>query len=197
MVAPRIAPQVAILAGSDADLPVMQDAAAVVEALGIEFQVEVVGADHSPRRAVEYAASAEARGIKVIIAGSGPAGHLPGVVAGFTSLPVIGVPIGASPDGGAASLLATAQMPEGVPVATVGIGAARNAGLLAAEILAVSDTALRRRVQDYKRALASRVAFDADELIAGSLLTRGTRSHDDRALFAPGDEGDLGAAEQV
>jgi 5-(carboxyamino)imidazole ribonucleotide mutase len=187
---------VAILAGSDADLAVLREAEAVLEALGIEFRVEVVAADHSPRRAVEYAASAEERGITVIIAGSAAAGHLPGIVAGSTPLPVIGVPIAGAPSGGPASLLATAQMPDGVPVATVGVGAVRNAGLLAAEILGASDATLRRRVRDYKRGLALRVAFDADELIASSHLIMGT-ARNDRALLASGDEGDLGAAEQI
>jgi 5-(carboxyamino)imidazole ribonucleotide mutase len=162
---------VAILAGSDADLAVLREAGAVLETLGIEFQVEVVGADQSPRRAVEYAASAEERGITVIIAGSAAAGHLPGIVAASTALPVIGVPIAGAPSGGPASLLATAQMPEGVPVATVGVSAARNAGLLAAEMLGIADSALRRRLRDYKRSLAQRVAFDADDLISTSRLS--------------------------
>jgi 5-(carboxyamino)imidazole ribonucleotide mutase len=161
---------IGILAGSDADLALMHTAAEVLASLGVATEVEVVGADHSPRRAVEYAAVAERRGIAVIIAGSQAAPHLPGVVAGFTPLPVIGVPIAGSPANGSEVLLAAAQMPEGVPVAAVGVGAARNAALLAAEILGVADGALRQRVRTYKRELAARVAFEEDDLIPGSAL---------------------------
>jgi 5-(carboxyamino)imidazole ribonucleotide mutase len=163
---------IGLLAGNDADLALMREAKDLLAELGIDCELEAVGADHSPRRAVEYATTAERRGIAVIIAGSRAAPHLPGVVAGFTALPVIGVPVAASSAGGSEALLATAQMPEGVPVATVGVGAARNAALLAAEILGISDAALRQRVHAYKRELTSRVAFEEDDLISGSALAQ-------------------------
>jgi phosphoribosylaminoimidazole carboxylase PurE protein len=139
-------PLVGVVMGSDSDLPIMLEAVKVLDTLEIPFEVTVSSAHRSPERSAEYAATAASRGLKVIIAGAGLAAHLAGVMASKTSLPVIGVPISAGPLKGLDSLLSTVQMPPGVPVATVGLDAARNAGLLAAQILAVSDPALAERL---------------------------------------------------
>jgi 5-(carboxyamino)imidazole ribonucleotide mutase len=138
--------QVAIIMGSDSDWPVMQAAAAVCEEFGVAYEAEVVSAHRMPREMVDYASSAESRGLRVIIAGAGGAAHLPGMVASLTPLPVIGVPVPLKALDGMDSLLSIVQMPAGVPVATVGIGNARNAGLLAMRILGASDAALRERL---------------------------------------------------
>ena len=138
--------QVAIIMGSDSDWPVMQAAAAVCEEFGVPYEAEVVSAHRMPREMVDYASSAESRGLRVIIAGAGGAAHLPGMVASLTPLPVIGVPVPLKALDGMDSLLSIVQMPAGVPVATVGIGNARNAGLLAMRILGASDAALRAQL---------------------------------------------------
>jgi 5-(carboxyamino)imidazole ribonucleotide mutase len=138
--------QVAIIMGSDSDWPVMQAAATVCEEFGVAYEAEVVSAHRMPREMVDYASSAESRGLRVIIAGAGGAAHLPGMVASLTPLPVIGVPVPLKALDGMDSLLSIVQMPAGVPVATVGIGNARNAGLLAMRILGASDASIRARL---------------------------------------------------
>ena len=140
---PAGAPLVGIVMGSDSDWPVMQAAAAALEEFGITFEVGVVSAHRMPQEMVDYGTSAVARGLKVIIAGAGGAAHLPGMLASLTPIPVIGVPIAVGTLDGMDSLLSIVQMPAGVPVATVAIGNARNAGLLAARILGVADDDLR------------------------------------------------------
>jgi phosphoribosylaminoimidazole carboxylase PurE protein len=145
---------VGIVMGSKSDLPVMEKAGEVLERFGIEHEIEVMSAHRQPERVSEYARSAEERGIKAIIAGAGLAAHLPGVVAAHTTLPVIGVPLFGEPLSGADALYSCVQMPPGVPVATVGIGAAKNAALLAVQILATGDGSLRSRLQEFKRDLA-------------------------------------------
>ncbi len=145
---------VGIAMGSDSDLPVMEKAGGVLDRFGIEFEIEVMSAHRNPRRVAEYAASAEDRGLKVLIAGAGLAAHLPGVVAAHTVLPVIGVPLFGDALAGADALYSCVQMPPGVPVATVGIGGAKNAGLLAVQILAASDDSLRAKLRELKEDMA-------------------------------------------
>jgi 5-(carboxyamino)imidazole ribonucleotide mutase len=142
------APQVGIIMGSRSDWPVMEHAAQMLEKLGVPYEAKVVSAHRTPKRLYEYASSAEARGIKIIIAGAGGAAHLPGMAASMTNLPVLGVPVPATALQGQDALLAIVQMPGGVPVGTLAIGkpGAINAGLLAASILALSDPELRGRV---------------------------------------------------
>jgi len=148
-------PQVGIVLGSDSDLETMHPALEILQQLKIPFEVTVASAHHSPQRAAKYAQTAQQRGIKVIIAAAGWAAHLPGVLAAYTILPVIGVPISSSPIGGLDALYSIVQMPPGVPVATVGIDTAKNAGLLAAQILALSDTQLSERLHDLKEQMRS------------------------------------------
>ncbi len=143
-------PQVGIIMGSDSDLPVMQAAAEVLDELGLAHEMTIVSAHRTPRRLYEYARSARERGLKVIIAGAGGAAHLPGMAAALSPLPVIGVPVKTSTLNGQDSLLSIVQMPPGVPVATVAINGARNAGILAAQMLAIADPALGERVQRFK-----------------------------------------------
>ena len=146
-------PVVGIIMGSSTDAPVMQEAADVLAELGIPHEVRVVSAHRSPERMVEYALGARDRGLEVVIAGAGGAAHLPGMVASLTTLPVIGVPVPTPHLGGQDSLLSIAQMPGGVPVATMAIGGARNAGLLAARILSLGDEALAAALEDHRRSL--------------------------------------------
>ena len=146
---------VGILMGSDSDLGVMRAAAEALGELGIPFEVRVLSAHRTPDATLEYARAAEGRGMRVIIAGAGGAAHLPGVIAAVTTLPVIGVPVPLAVLDGLDSLLSIVQMPAGIPVATVGIGNARNAGLLAARILATGDAALRSRIAEAQRAMAA------------------------------------------
>ncbi|HJR45586.1 MAG TPA: 5-(carboxyamino)imidazole ribonucleotide mutase [Actinomycetota bacterium] len=146
--------QVGIIMGSDSDLPVMEKAQAVLDRFGIEHETEVMSAHRKPARVAEYASSADDRGLKVIIAGAGLAAHLPGVVAAHTPLPVIGVPLYQEGLAGADALYSCVQMPPGVPVATVAIGGSKNAAVLAAQIIATGDEALRQKLRDYKRELA-------------------------------------------
>lgn len=150
-------PFVGIIMGSDSDLPVMQEAADMLSELEVPFEMTIVSAHRTPRRLYEYANSAVSRGLKVIIAGAGGAAHLPGMAAAISPLPVIGVPVKTSALGGQDSLLSIVQMPGGVPVATVAINGAKNAGILAAQILAVADPALLRRVIAYKGSLETMV----------------------------------------
>ena len=142
---------VAVIMGSDSDLPVMSDACRVLDELGIGYEVTIVSAHRTPERMVEFARGAADRGLRVIIAGAGGAAHLPGMVAALTDLPVIGVPVRASNLEGLDSLLSIVQMPRGVPVATVAINNARNAGLLAGRILAVTDELVRARLVTYRQ----------------------------------------------
>jgi 5-(carboxyamino)imidazole ribonucleotide mutase len=139
---------VAIIMGSDSDWPVMEEAAKTLDQLGISYEADVVSAHRMPLEMVEFAQTAKAKGFKVIIAGAGGAAHLPGMVASLTTLPVIGVPVALKNLDGMDSLLSIVQMPAGVPVATVGVGNAKNAALLAARILGISDTAISAKVGD-------------------------------------------------
>lgn len=150
-------PLVGIIMGSDSDLPTMQDAIAVCEEFAIAYEVNIVSAHRTPDRMVTYAQQAHLRGLKIIIAGAGGAAHLPGMVAAFTPLPVIGVPVVSRYLQGLDSLYAIVQMPAGIPVATVAIGNARNAGLLAIQILASHDPQLLEQVQRYRQQLADLV----------------------------------------
>ena len=150
-------PLVGIIMGSDSDLPTMQDAIAVCAEFGVETEVAIVSAHRTPERMVEYAKSAHQRGIKVIIAGAGGAAHLPGMVASLTPLPVIGVPVPSRYLQGLDSLYSIVQMPAGIPVATVAIGNAKNAGLLAVQIIATHQPQLLERVQHYRQTLANSV----------------------------------------
>ncbi len=158
--------RVGILMGSDSDWEVLSAAEKRLEAFGIECEVRVLSAHRTPRRAAEYAAGAAGRGIQVLICGAGGAAHLAGAVAAQTTLPVIGVPLDASSLRGLDALLATVQMPKGVPVATVAVGAAgaENAAILAAQILALSDAVLAGKLADFKRELEAK-AVAADEKI--------------------------------
>lgn len=151
---------VGVIMGSDSDYPVMAEAGRMLAKFGIGFEVEVVSAHRSPARAAEYAETAAKRGLKAIIVGAGGAAHLAGVVAALTTVPVIGVPMAATSLNGMDSLLATVQMPGGVPVATMAIGkpGATNAGIFAAQILATSDAQTARALAEYKKELAASVA---------------------------------------
>ena len=140
--------------GSDSDLPVMQDAADICKEFGVGYELKVLSAHRTPEITAKYAASALRRGIKVIIAGAGGAAHLPGVAAAYHPLPVIGVPVKSRSLDGLDSLLSIVQMPPGVPVAAVGIGNAKNAALLAVQILAAGDDHLLKKLQSYKKKLA-------------------------------------------
>ena len=151
------APLVGVIMGSDTDWSVMTDAADALAEFDVPYEVGVVSAHRTPGRMLDYARSAADRGVEVIIAGAGGAAHLPGMVASATPLPVIGVPVPLARLDGLDSLLSIAQMPAGVPVATVSIGGARNAGLLAVRILAVSDPALRDRIVAFQDQLAESV----------------------------------------
>jgi len=159
-------PQVGIVMGSDSDMDVMQSAADVLKDFGVEFEITVASAHRSPQRAAAWAATAPERGIKVIIAGAGHAAHLAGAMAAHTSLPVIGVPIDSSCLQGMDALLATVQMPPGIPVATMAIGkpGARNAGILAVQILALADADLAEKLQEYKQDMAAKVEQKAKKL---------------------------------
>jgi 5-(carboxyamino)imidazole ribonucleotide mutase len=147
-------PLVGILMGSDSDWPTMKAAADVCAQFGIASEAKVISAHRTPKDLEQYAGKAQERGLRVIIAGAGGAAHLPGVTAAFTILPVIGVPIESRSLKGMDSLLSIVQMPPGVPVATVGIGAAKNAGLLAVQILAVGDARLQKALVEFKQKLA-------------------------------------------
>jgi len=148
-----VSKRVGIIMGSDSDLPVMQQAADILDEFAIGYEITVVSAHRTPERMFEYARTAESRGLRVIIAGAGGAAHLPGMVAALSPLPVIGVPISATKLDGEDALLSIVQMPAGVPVATVAIDNATNAGLLAAQILGAGDDEVRQRVGLYKEQL--------------------------------------------
>jgi 5-(carboxyamino)imidazole ribonucleotide mutase len=151
-------PRVGLIMGSDSDWTVMEDAATALAEFEVPFEVGVVSAHRTPGRMLEYAQSAAGRGIEVVIAGAGGAAHLPGMVASATPLPVIGVPVPLARLDGLDSLLSIVQMPAGVPVATVSIGGARNAGLLAVRILGASDPGLRARMEQFQSNLEAMVA---------------------------------------
>ena len=157
-------PLVGIIMGSDSDLPVMKEAAKMCEYFGIEYEVSVVSAHRTPQRLFKYSKEADKRGIRVIIAGAGGAAHLPGMVASITPLPVIGVPVKTSSLEGMDSLLSIVQMPGGVPVATVAINNAKNAGILAAQILGVKDKEIRKKIKDYKKEMKEEVEKKAEKL---------------------------------
>ena len=157
-------PLVGIIMGSDSDLPVMKEAAEFLDSFGIANEVTIVSAHRTTKRMVEYAQGAKKRGIKVIIAGAGGAAHLPGMVAALTSLPVIGVPVKTKSLDGIDSLLSIAQMPPGVPVATVAINGAKNAGILASQILAVDDAKIAEKVEKFKQEMESSVLGKAKML---------------------------------
>lgn len=159
-------PQVGIIMGSDSDLPVMQDAAAILDEFGVAYEMTIVSAHRTPGRLYEYAQSARGRGLRVIIAGAGGAAHLPGMAAAISELPVIGVPVKSSALGGEDSLLSIVQMPGGIPVATVAINGAKNAGILATQILGVGDPSLLDRVLQYKQDLEAMVMAKVEKLEA-------------------------------
>lgn len=155
--------KVGILMGSDSDLPVMKEAADVLEEFGVPFEIKVLSAHRSPDQTQEFVKSAKDNGFKVIIASAGMAAHLAGIVAARTTLPVIGVPMGKSLDG-MDSLLSTVQMPPGIPVATVAIDGAKNAGILAIQILALSDETLSKKLEEYKKNLEGAVLKKNEKL---------------------------------
>lgn len=155
---------VGIIMGSDSDLPVMQEAAHALEQLQVGYQLTIVSAHRTPQRLFDYAKTAHTKGLEVIIAGAGGAAHLPGMVASMTALPVIGVPIRTSSLQGLDSLLSIVQMPGGVPVATVAINNAKNAGILAAQIIGIKYPEVRERVVQFKAQLEASVLEKADRL---------------------------------
>lgn len=157
-------PKVGIVMGSDSDLPIMKDIAEILEEFGVEYEITVISAHRTPTVAEEYARNAEKRGLEVIIAGAGKAAHLAGVLAAYTVLPVIGVPIKTSSLGGADSLYSMVQMPSGVPVATVALNGAKNAGLLALQIMGTADNRLRDKFREYKKDMAEKVKATAASL---------------------------------
>lgn len=159
---------VGVIMGSDSDWPVMRAAAQALDEFGVAHEVSVVSAHRTPARMLDYARNAAGRGLKVIIAGAGGAAHLPGMVASATVLPVIGVPVPLAHFDGLDSLLSIVQMPAGVPVATVSVGGARNAGLLAVRILAAADPALTQQIATFQQALAQR-ALDSDAALRSEL----------------------------
>lgn len=161
----RINIKAGIIMGSKSDLPIMNDAADIFREFGVEFEMTVVSAHRTPERMFEYAKNAASRGLKVIIAGAGGAAHLPGMVASITTLPVIGVPVKSSNSiDGWDSILSILQMPNGIPVATVALNAAKNAGLLAVQILSTADASLAAKMQAYKNELRKKVEESAAEM---------------------------------
>lgn len=165
-------PLIGIIMGSQSDLRVMKEAAEFLDEMGVAFELTIVSAHRTPARMNEYATTARQRGLRVIIAGAGGAAHLPGMVASMTSLPVIGVPVKSSNSiDGWDSVLSILQMPAGVPVATVALNGARNAGILAAQIIASSDRTLARKLDNFKKSLRNKV-----EQAAKSLEKKGWKS---------------------
>lgn len=157
--------RIGIIMGSKSDLPVMNQAAEILDTFGIPYEMTVVSAHRTPQRMVEYAESARGRGLQVIIAGAGGAAHLPGMVASVTTLPVIGVPVKSSNSiDGWDSILSILQMPSGVPVATVALNGAKNAGILAVQILGIQDTEIASRLQAYKESLKDKVMEMVEEV---------------------------------
>lgn len=156
--------KVGIVMGSDSDMPIMSQAAAVLEQFGIDFEMTIISAHREPDIFFEWAKGAEERGIKVIIAGAGKAAHLPGMCAALFKMPVIGIPMKTSDLGGVDSLYSIVQMPSGVPVATVAINGGKNAGILAAQILATSDDELLAKIEDYANDMKEEVVKKAEKL---------------------------------
>jgi phosphoribosylaminoimidazole carboxylase PurE protein len=159
-------PLVGIVMGSDSDWPLVQKAADTLKAFGVPYEVRVMSAHRTPDLAFEYSGTAEARGLKVIIAAAGLAAHLGGVLAAHTVLPVIGIPVGGGPLNGQDALYATVQMPSGIPVATVGISNSINAALLAIQILGTADAELRKKFHDYKVEMKQKVVVANEKLNA-------------------------------
>lgn len=156
---------VGIIMGSASDLPVMQGAIDILKEFGIEIEVEIVSAHRTPEKMVSYAKSADERGLKVIIAGAGGAAHLPGMTASLTTLPVIGVPVKSSNSiDGWDSILSILQMPNGIPVATVALNGAKNAGILATRIIGISDTEVSKRLVEYQQAMKEKVEKSQETL---------------------------------
>ena len=157
--------QVGIIMGSKSDLPVMQDAIDILKDFKIEHEVDIISAHRTPKKMMDYAQSAHEKGLKVIIAGAGGAAHLPGMIASITPLPVIGVPIKSSNSiDGWDSVLSILQMPGGVPVATVALNGAKNAGILAAQIIATNDNKILKKVSQYKKLLEDKVKLSTKDL---------------------------------
>ena len=157
--------QVGIIMGSQSDLPIMKEAIEILEALGIEIEVDIVSAHRTPEKMMSYGMEAHQRGIKVIIAGAGGAAHLPGMIASLSPLPVIGVPIKSSNSiDGWDSVLSILQMPGGVPVATVALNGAKNAGILAAQILGSQDQKIQKKILDYKSSLKEKVIQNSKQV---------------------------------
>jgi 5-(carboxyamino)imidazole ribonucleotide mutase len=159
-----VKPIVAIIMGSDSDLGVMQDAAKILDEFKIPYELTIVSAHRTPDLLFKYAKLLIQKGIKVVIAGAGGAAHAPGMIAALTPLPVIGVPVKAKSLEGLDSLLSIVQMPPGIPVATVGVNAAKNAGILAAQVIGVSDVRIQKKVIEYKDSLRDSVAKKAEKL---------------------------------
>lgn len=157
-------PLVAIIMGSDSDLPIMKETAEVLEEFGVNYEMTIISAHRTPQRMFDYAKTAISRGLKVIIAGAGGAAHVAGMFSAITTLPVIGVPIKSKTLNGIDSLYSIVQMPPGVPTATVAINGAKNAGILAVQILALSDNKLQKKILKYKEALKKQVNAKAEKL---------------------------------
>ncbi len=156
--------RIGIIMGSDSDLPIMQEAAKILDQFEVSYELSIVSAHRTPEKMYDYATSARKRGIQVIIAGAGGAAHLPGMVAAMTELPVIGVPVQSKTMSGIDSLYSIVQMPPGVPVATVAINGARNAGILAAQIIGASDTKVADTVAAFKQSMKTEVLAKAEKV---------------------------------
>jgi 5-(carboxyamino)imidazole ribonucleotide mutase len=157
-------PIVGIVLGSDSDLPIMEETARILQEFGVSYEMTIASAHRSPELAAEYARTAEERGLAVIISGAGMAAHLPGVLAAYSCLPMIGVPLKGGALSGLDALYSVVQMPPGVPVAAVAVDGARNAALLAIQMLSIKDMELRERFRDYKQELAKKTAEKAEKL---------------------------------
>jgi 5-(carboxyamino)imidazole ribonucleotide mutase len=173
-----VKPLVGIIMGSDSDLPVMKDAALILDSFGVSNEIKIVSAHRTPERMINYAKDAKKSGIQVIIAGAGGAAHLPGMVAAITPIPVIGVPIRTTSMNGLDSLMSIVQMPTGVPVATVAIDGARNAGILACQILALKYERVAVKIEKYKKELERRIIFNAEKLERKGIKTHTIDTHE-------------------
>jgi len=170
-------PVVSIIMGSDSDMPVMQEAAKILESFGVPYEITIVSAHRTPKRLYEFAESAHNRGIEVVIAGAGGAAHLPGMVAAISPLPVIGVPIKSSNSiDGWDSILSILQMPGGIPVATVALNGAKNAGILALQILSVKDKSIREKIISYKQELNDEVMKKNETITNSHSATDGAKN---------------------
>ena len=170
-------PIVSIIMGSDSDMPVMQEAAKILESFGVPYEITIVSAHRTPKRLFEFSESAHKRGIEVVIAGAGGAAHLPGMVAAISPLPVIGVPIKSTNSiDGWDSILSILQMPGGIPVATVALNGAKNAGILALQILSVKDKSIREKIIRYKQELNDEVMKRNDTITKSRSATNGTEN---------------------